>query len=222
MLKKLISGLVLLFVVTQSHAQTSYVTDDFEVMMRTGPSIKNKIIRAVRSGVRLEVLRKDAGNGHSQVQTSNGEIGYVLTRFLTDSPAAKNQVVYLKDQLKKLSSKPNELRRLLANSQAENQKYITQTTLLTDQYRVTKKELDQIKRVSADAVNLSEKNTKLESEVQQLLLQLDDIRIQNETLKDQSDKRWFLLGGSAIVLGLFLGWILSISRRQRRDNWGSL
>jgi len=59
-----------------SHAQTRYVTDDFEIMLRTGPSIQNKIIRPLRSGTRIDLLREDSGNGHSQVQTSNGEIGY--------------------------------------------------------------------------------------------------------------------------------------------------
>ena len=222
MLKQITFGLLICLIASYAHAQTRYVTDDFEVMLRTGPSVKNKIIRALRSGVKLDVLREDAGNGHSQVQTNQGEIGYVLTRFLSGSPSAKNRVSYLEDKLKKLSSKPDELRTLLANSQSENQQLITQNTTLTDQYRKTKEELDNIKRVSADAVNLAEKNNKLESEVQQLLLQLDDVRIQNETLKDQSDKRWFLLGVSAVLLGLFLGWVLSISRRQRRQSWGGL
>jgi hypothetical protein len=75
--------------------------------------------------------------------------------------------------------------------------------------------------VSADAVNLSIRSAKLETEVQQLLLQLDDIRIQNEVLKDQSAKRWFVLGVGAILVGLLLGWILSIARRPRRQSWGA-
>jgi len=54
---------------------TRYVTDDFEVMLRTGPSVQNKIVKSLRSGTSIQVLREDAGNGHSQVQTSRGEIG---------------------------------------------------------------------------------------------------------------------------------------------------
>ena len=69
-------------------AQTRYVTDDFKVMLRTGPSVQNKIVDSLNSGTRLEVLREDAGNGHSQVQTSSGKIGYVLTRFLSDNRSA--------------------------------------------------------------------------------------------------------------------------------------
>lgn len=202
-------------------AQTRYVTDDFQVMLRTGPSIQNKIVRSLGSGTRIEILREDAGNGHSQVQTSQGEIGYILTRFLSANPSARNRVSYLEDQLQKLRSKPGQLQTLLANSQEENQELIAQNLKLTNDLQASSSELEQIKKVSSDAVNLSERSIKLENEVQQLLLQLDDIRIQNEVLKDQSAKRWYVLGGSTVLIGLLLGWILSIARRPRRQSWGA-
>lgn len=202
-------------------AQTRYVTDEFEIMMRTGPSIQNKIVRALKSGTRIEVLREDSGNGHSQVQTSQGEIGYVLTRFLSASPSARNRVRYLERQLKTLRSKPGELQALLASSQEENQILIGENSRLTNQLANTRSELDKIKEVSKDAVNLSERNVRLEGEVQQLLLQLDDIRIQNETLKDNANYVRNLTTAGILLLGLFLGWVLSRSGRQRRDSWGS-
>jgi len=202
-------------------AQTRYVTDDFKVMLRTGPSVQNKIVDSLNSGTQLEVLREDAGNGHSQVQTSSGTIGYVLTRFLSDNRSARSRLKYLESQLQQLRSKPGELQTLLATSQDENQLLIEQNTQLTNQYTAVSQELAQIKAVSADAVNLSQRSAKLETEVQQLLLQLDDIRIQNEVLKDQSSKRWFVLGVGAILIGLLLGWILSIAQRPRRQSWGA-
>jgi len=204
-----------------AQSQVRYVTDDFKVMLRTGPSVQNKIVDSLSSGKRLEVLREDAGNGHSQVQTSDGKIGYVLTRFLSVNPSARSRVKYLEGQLKTLRSKPGELQNLLAKSQEENQELINQNLLLTNQYKQSSQELSRIKEVSSDAVNLSQRNAKLESEVQQLLLQLDDIRIQNEVLKDQSAKRWYVLGGGTVLIGLLLGWILSIARRPRRQSWGA-
>jgi len=202
-------------------AQTRYVTDDFKVMLRTGPSSRNKIVDSLNSGTRLEVLRVDAGNGHSQVQTRGGKIGYVLTRFLSVSPAARSKVASLESQLKQLRSKPGELQALLAESQEENQELIAQNIRLTTEYKAASQELAEIKAVSADAVNLSKRSAKLESEVQQLLLQLDDIRIDNEVLKDQSEKRWYVLGGGTVLIGLLLGWILSRARRPRRQSWGA-
>jgi len=57
--------------------------------------------------------------------------------------------------------------------------------------------------------------------VQQLLLQLDDIRIQNQALKDNADYVRNLTMTGILVLGLFLGWILSRSGKRRRNSWGS-
>ena len=214
-------ALLISLISTSAAAQARYVTDEFKVMLRTGPSVNNKIVDTLDSGTLIQVLNEDSSNGHSQVQTSNGKIGYMLTRFLSETPAARSRVKYLESQLKKLRSKPGELQTLLATSQDENQELIAQNLKLTNQYRQSSEELARIKEVSADAVNLSERSAKLESEVQQLLLQLDDIRIQNEVLKDQSAKRWYVLGGGTVLVGLLLGWILSIAKSSRRQSWGA-
>ena len=190
---------------TGSFAQTNYITDDFEVMLRTGPSLQNKIIRSMPSGTRIEVLRRDSGNGHSQVQISSGEIGYVLTRFLSERPSARNQLRSLQDQLKQLNSEPNELRRLLATSQDENKQLIELNSDLSERANNSDLELARIKEISGDVVKIASQNAKLESEVQHLLLQLDDIRIQNEALKDNSERVRNLIGIGVLLLGIFLG-----------------
>ena len=221
---RLVSSIVLicLTVLSQSvAAQTRYVTDDFEIMMRTGPSITNKIVRTLRSGDRIEVLREDAGNGHSQVQTSKGEIGYLLTRFITTNRSARSRVEVLTRQLEQLRSEPGELRTLLANSQDENRRLKKENASLTSEFNNSSAELVRIKEAAGNAVFLASQNEKLETEVQQLLLQLDDIRIQNEALKDQTDRVDNLIAGGILLLGLFLGWVLSISGRRRRNSWGA-
>ncbi len=202
-------------------AQTKYVTDDFEVMLRTGPSIQNKIVRPLRSGTRIQVLREDSGNGHSQVQTSSGEIGYLLTRFLSENPSARNTVTKLKSQLAQLSSEPDGIRALLLESQDQNELLIGQNIQLTNAAQEAQNELAEIKELSGDVIKLSAQNQKLETEVQQLLLQLDDIRIQNEALKDNSERVRNLVGAGILLVGLFLGWILSKAGTRNRNSWGS-
>lgn len=216
---------VVIAVLTLHHsigaAQTRYVTDSLEIMMRSGPTNKNKIVKILKSGERLDVIDADAGNGHSQVRTSKGDVGFVLTRYISETPSARNRVIKLESQLEQLRAKPGELQSLLATAQEDNQALIQQNTELTATLNKTTKELDNIKRVSSDAVNIANRNTKLEGEVQELLLQLDDIRIQNEVLKDQSAQSWFMKGAGVILFGIFLGWMLTRSRRPSRQSWGS-
>ncbi|MFT5137856.1 MAG: SH3 domain protein [Arenicella sp.] len=217
---KILLLLTSFLLVPAAYAQTKYVTDDFEVMLRTGPSIQNKIVRPLRSGTRVEVLRVDSGNGHSQVQTSSGEIGYLLTRFLSKKPSARNRVSRLESQLAQLRSEPGEIRTLLVESQEQNQSLIEQNVLLTNSAQTAKSELLKIKDLSGDEIKLSSENQKLETEVQQLLLQLDDIRIQNEALRDNSERVRNLVGVGILLIGLFLGWVLS-KAGARRNSWGS-
>ena len=202
-------------------AQTHFVTDDFEVMLRTGPSIQNKIIKPLRSGTSIEILREDSGKGHSQVRTSDGEIWYILRRFITDQPSARRQLSRVQNQLEERRSSPTELQTLLAAAQEENRELINQNVGLTDELKSLSVELAKIKEVSGDVVGVADKNQKLESEVRELLLQLDDIRIQNEALKDNSETMRNLIGAGLIILGLFLGWVLSISGRRNRGSWGA-
>jgi len=221
MLRRLFLLLILLFCTTHSQAQTQYVTDEFEVMMRTGPSVQNKILEVLKSGKALEIIEIDAGNDYSKVRSPKGEVGFILTRYLVDLPAAKDRLVKLEEQLRLLRSKPEELQNLLVQSQEENQNLITENTSLVSKLDASVKELKRIKSVSASAVSIAERNETLENEVQNLLLQQDDLRIQNQDLKDESDRMFTMIGGGFVLLGIFLGWILSISGRRDRGSWGS-
>ena len=199
-------------------AQTSYVTDDFEIMFRAGPSVQNKIIRPLRSGTPIEVLREDAGNGHAQIQTREGEIGYVLARFVTTALPARTQLQLLQEQLDKLSADPSGLRDLLIEAEDENRLLINENMSLATQLKESQDTIDEVSRASGGAVELSEQNKQLNKEVQQLLLQLDDIRIQNETLRDTSEQRTMMIAAALVLSGLFLGWLLSMAGRRRRNN----
>ncbi|MGH1539740.1 MAG: TIGR04211 family SH3 domain-containing protein [Arenicella sp.] len=200
-------------------SQTRYITDDFEVMLRTGPGIGNKIVKALPSGTKLTVVIEDAGKGHSQVKTEKGTVGYVLTRFLNTKPASKFRVQYLEKQLTALKAKPEGLQAKLLSLQESYDELSQNYQKNVDQKERVTNELGKIKKASANAVALSEQNAQLEKEVRQLILQMDDLRIQNETMKEQSDKKWFALGATAVLLGMFMGWVLSRFKGRRRSSW---
>ena len=210
-----------IFVSGVSLAKTRYVTDTFDVMMRTGPSVKNKIVRVLKSGDALDVLKSDAGNGYSQVKSKKGDVGYVLIRYLDDEESAKNRVVYLEDLLAKLKSKPQEIQAILAKSQEQNEVLIGENKDIKLQLMLASSELKRIKEISKDSIAISNKSIRLEGEAQKLLLQLDDLRIQNQALKDNANYVRNLTMVGILLLGLFLGWILSRSGKQRRNSWGA-
>ncbi len=79
MLVRLFLAISLLVTSQVSTAVTKYVTDEFEVMLRTGQSTQHEIRRQVKSGTPLVVLQES--KGYTNVRMANGVEGWVLTRF---------------------------------------------------------------------------------------------------------------------------------------------
>jgi len=68
-----------------SRAETVYVSEEFEITMRTGPGNDRKIISLIKSGNTMEILEK--GQEWSMVRIPSGKEGWVLTRYITTRPA---------------------------------------------------------------------------------------------------------------------------------------
>ena len=96
---RLFSLFLLLFVGAAAQAQSAWVSDQFEVMLRTGPSTSNAIERMLPSGTALEIVENDAESGYSRVRTVAGTEGWVLTRYLMNEPSAREQLAALTSRL---------------------------------------------------------------------------------------------------------------------------
>lgn len=65
-------------------AKKAYVTDTFRISLRRGPSVENKILKFLPSGLRVDI--KESSDGWDRVQVQEGENetleGWVLSRYL--------------------------------------------------------------------------------------------------------------------------------------------
>jgi len=80
-MKRIIALLLLTAAGGTFAGQTVYVDDRLEVMLRTGKGTAFQILRVLPSGTPLELLKADGD--YTQVRTSQGVEGWVLSRFLT-------------------------------------------------------------------------------------------------------------------------------------------
>jgi len=80
-----------------SWATKAYVTDQFRISLRRGPSTENKILKFLPSGYPLEIL--EAGEGWNLVRSINEEResikGWVLSRYLIARLPWKSQTELL-------------------------------------------------------------------------------------------------------------------------------
>ena len=87
------TGLVLLACELLAQAQTRYVTDRTIVELRRGPSTEYLILRNLEAGEQVEVLEQNEEQGYSRVKVvDQGTEGWILTRFLTAEPIARERL----------------------------------------------------------------------------------------------------------------------------------
>ena len=202
-------------------AESRFVTDEFEVTLRSGTSTSNSIVRMLRSGEAVTLLEEDLASKYSLVETSDNKKGYILTRFLMDRPAARNSLQQLQNtyrqQLEQLNQQESDIDQLnQALSQERDDNEMLKTTL-----RASEQELAEIQNAAADTLNILERNNELKTAVAQLVAEKNQLNLENTALKDTTEMDWFLRGGAVSLIAFFVGILITRIRWRKQDSWGS-
>lgn len=217
--------LLLLLLLAASHAaaDTRYVTDQLEITLRTGESLRHKIVRMLPSGAQLEVLSSDSGSGYSKVRTADGVTGFALTRHLLEEPPARDRLAALEAELAELKRAPDQIAAQLSEVRSRYDDLLSVHETTAAEKDRLEQELATIRQASANVVRISEERSELRKSVADLTRQVADLQQQNRDLSNENDQRWFLIGAGVIAGGILLGLILPHLRFQRRkSSWGSL
>lgn len=202
---------------------TRYVTDQLEVDIRTGKSLQHRIVRMLPAGTEVTVLESDGGDGYSLVRTSGGVEGWILTRYLADTPIPREQLAQAQAELSRYQTATSELQSELDTLQRTTQALESSNAELRANNQQLSQELAEIRRTSANAIAIGQRNRELEQQMVNMERELQLVQQENQTLADDSRKQWFLLGAGVLLLGALLGWIGPRLRGgQRRTRWGDL
>jgi SH3 domain protein len=203
-------------------SESVWVSDEFEVTLRTGPSTGNAIDIMVSSGTELEALERDADTGYTRVQTSGGTEGWVRTRYLMVEPSAREQLQTLTGQLTDASSRGSSLNNQLAAIRSEYDTAERRIEELERDKTELQQELADIRRTAANALAVNDENTKLRDRLMDSDIRVDTLEQESRDLSDQSSRYWFMSGGLVLVIGMVLGlWLPRIQwqRRARYDRF---
>jgi SH3 domain protein len=221
--RKAITLLFLMLPALAAQAETRYVTDVFNIMMRSGESSSHRILRQLPSGTPLEVISVNEETGYTQVRTSGDTTGYVLTRQLMDEASARDRLAATEERLRALQEEPDKLAGRLTALQDEYQTLQAEHSRLQRVNTELEQELEGIRRTAADAVRISNERNELRKTLNALTRQVEDLKQKNRDLSHKTAQNWFLIGGGVVVLGIILGLILPHLRfRRRKNSWGSL
>jgi SH3 domain protein len=203
-------------------AQTRYVSDRLEVTLRTGTTTQHAILRMVPSGTRVEVLETDADSGNSRVRIPDGTEGWVLTRFLMDQPAARDQLAAATRRMEALSARVAELAAQGEVASGERDALQAERDGLRAELEEVRAELERIRRVSASAVELDQANRELRTRLAAAEQVNDSLRMELAEARSTTRRDWFLAGAGVLAFGLILGLVLPRLKFGRRSRWGDL
>jgi SH3 domain protein len=215
--------LLLLFVGTsQLHAAgVKYVTDIFEVTMRSGTTTSNIIVRLLRSGESVTVLEDDPVSQYSMVETDDGTQGYVLSRFLTDDPAARETLQDLRGkyenqqlQVDEQQTEINQLKQSLLQEQSDSE-----TLKIT--LRASEQEFSEVRDAAQNTLNILEQNKRLQTVVDQLRKDKTVLSETNAELSDSTQIDWFVRGAAVSLFAFIIGILVTRIRWRKKDSWGS-
>jgi len=179
-----------------SFGEDIYVTGITNITMRTGPGTGHKIVAMLKSGTKLGIVQYQ--NDWSQVKTSYGKAGWVLSRFLTQKVPAALIVEALKNNNQELISK-------LEAVEEENKSLTVRNATLVQ----IEEKYEKLKKESTEFL-------KLDAKYEEMKKQYETQKSQVKTLEDSLNnepKLWFLIGPGVFIVGLFFG--LSTRKKKR-------
>ena len=202
---------------TATAAPVRYVSDELVITMRTGKGNKYEILEQLRSGTRLEVLGQDGT--YTRVRTPKGEEGWVLTRFLSNSPIARHKLARAEKSLQQLRKENRSLEEQLRNLRNEKGELEQQRTQLSGEKNKVAEELENLRKLAARPAQLDAENQRMKAEIGELNAEMKRLGDANAALKDRSKRDWFLTGAGVLGGGIVLGLVLPLLRRRKKSGF---
>lgn len=206
---------------TLGWAETRYITDQFEVTLRSGMSTSNSILSMLKSGQAVTVLEQDAETRYSLVETADGKQGYVLTRYLDGQPSGRERLKLLQAKSDKQQERIAELTSQLAEVRQTKNADDSTITDLQQRLGQTRDELASLKEATRDTIRVLKQNEDLQLRINALNEDIQKLTTENAAYKDTTAMDWFMRGAGVSLAAFLLGILVTRIRWKKRDSWGS-
>ena len=218
-MKNRLPFLVILFLSWVANAETIYVTDDLELILRSGPSQKNKIVKMLPSSTPLTVLKRES-NGYIKVQTPKGSKGYILSRHTKKNHTNSWYLKIATEKLEQLRTKYKQIETELETLKSEHTHKVSDNRSLGEQKDQISQELSELQQTATSAVQIKQQRDQLQERVVNAERELQQLKRDKQTLEDSANQTWFIYGGLLAFAGIFLGLLIpKISWRRKSRRW---
>ncbi len=215
---------LLLFILASSSqlysAETRYIRDELYVPLRSGQTTQHRIVhKGLVSGTPLTIIAVSDDKLYSQVRTSKGIEGWIQTQYLSDSPAGRDLLKVAERKLATLQEKYDDLGNEFNQLNTEQRDAKQQLSTLSSSSSETAKELDRVRSISANAIQLNDDNQRLLEENRMLKKELVMVNTDNQRLADNEENDAFLNGALAVLLGVMITLIVPRAWPKKSTEW---
>jgi SH3 domain protein len=213
--------ILLLFTVGVAQAETLYVTDKLELVLRKDASNEAQIIKSLPVGTPLTNIGKKSKSGFIRVRLSDGIEGYILTRHTQKEPPAQDSSTSLGKDAQALQAENNALKAELKVAKDAIAPGTTLEKSLALERDKLSQQLIELEKSASGVIELKNERDELQERVVNAERDLEQYKRENQSLKDTSNQDWFLYGGMLTFISVILGSILPKLGWRRKSSWDS-
>jgi SH3 domain protein len=148
-----------------------------------------------------------------------GTEGWILTRFLTAEPIARERLAVAERNLTGARERVTALE--AQNLELGNDLAVARTALEQAQasHGTASRELADIRTAAANVVEIRDENTRLQQRLVQRDQEVEQLTADNARLAGRDNQNWFVVGAAVLLVGIMIGLIAPTLRRKRRSDW---
>lgn len=199
-----------------------YVTDLIYTPIRTGPGGDYRIVnKGLPSGTQITYFGTTEDGVWAEVETRGGTRGYLRSQYLQVEAPSANQVNALENELESAQARVSELESQLDSSLDELTLSKEDRGTTAKDLEATQQELAEIKRISANAIQLDRLTNELTSKLEDANARNDLLKLEKARLEDRIESREFRNGILAVLAGIFIALVIPrlTVKRRRNDGW---
>jgi len=214
MMLLVISGF--LGITQQGWAAKAYVTDSFEITLRTGPSNENKIIAILFSGRPIEVVGTQGDWSRVKVLDEDKE-GWVLSRYVISRVPWEVQASRLQEDSVSLNAKLNRVQKEFVDESQQRQGLAAELKRKSEELEALNKEYLEFRKGAEGYQKLKILYEASEKDLKAAQAELSKLVAENESLQSAQQNRWFMSGALVLLCGLLVGGIAGRQQKKRRS-----
>ncbi len=215
--RSLFFGLIFVITSLSAAAETKYIIDEHYFPVRSGKGNEYRIVKSLKSGVAVDVTKKDKNSDWVRIETASGVEGWIEDRYLRPTPSAKEQLAKLQNMLKRMKESGSTQQSRLIEMEQKIAALESEKQTLTRNNTALDKELKKIKELSKNAIRLDRTNNELIQKNQQLEVELEQMTVERDKLKHDNRNTGLKLGALILIAGIVLGIFAPMLKPAKKD-----